>query len=1071
MKNISLAIFLFCFTISVFAQKEANIWYFGQGAGVDFNTGSPVALTDGQIATLEGCASISDKDGNLLFYTDGKTVWNRNHDIMANGIGLKGNSSSTHSALIVPKPGSDNIYYIFTVDSVGESNGIQYSEVDMTFNSGLGGITPNKNIKLYSPVTEKLTAIRGCNGGCIWLVTHKFNSSEFLAYKITNLGVNLSPVNSDSGSYIGSGEHTIGAIKISPKGDKLAVARNHLNVELFDFNLETGEINNPLILLDFGPNYGIEFSPNGNVLYTTFLYGGNMFQFNLKAGTNDDIVNSRVEIVRPQTGYGALQLAPDGKIYLSNRSNGYLNVVNDPNKVGVNCDYQINAVYLEGKKAMLGLPPFIQSYFQVDDISFENTCFGDSTKFSLNDTVDSIVWNFGDPASGVNNTSSDLAPSHIFSSPGNYKVSITATIGIETAIATTTVTIYENPVVNSIVELKQCDNDLDGFIAFNLNEVINEITTNSVNEIVTFHESELDAFTDDNSINNTTTYTNRTVSSDIIWARVENNNGCFRTSQVNLGVTTTQIPNIFTSEFYTCDDDNDGVSQFDFSSVHSEIEAMFPIGQQLVINYYRNETDALVEENKIDDITNYRNIGYPVSQQIYVRIDSELDNDCLGLGAHINLFVEPIPITNPVTIERRCDDDQDGMFPFGTSQIETTLLDGQTDVTVTYFDESNNPLPSPLPDPFLTSSQIISIRVTNNNVIDGSCYNETTLEFLVDKQPIANSVPNQVSCDDGSDDTDGLHDFDTSLIENIVLNGQTGMEVHYFDESGAELLSPLPNPFLSESQTITVKVVNPINISCYDTTTFDLIVNPLPEFSIETPQIVCSSDTTFTITLDPIEENSSEIFDYKWIYHDGTELSNNPTLTTSKPGTYSITLTKTDGTNCSRTRDVFVNASELATISPTDITVVDNSDNNSITINTTSLGQGEYEFALEDEFFHYQDDPFFENVSSGIHTLLVRDKKGCGISSIDISVIGYPKFFTPNNDGVNEYWQIQGVEKFPNSVIYIFDKFGKALKKLTTNDLGWDGTYNGKLMDSSDYWFTANLGDGRNFKGHFSLIR
>lgn len=1279
-----------------FSQKEANIWYFGENAGLDFNSGSPVALIDGQLNTIEGCATIADNNGELLFYSDGITVWNKNHSIMQNGNGLLGDPSSTHSAIIVPKPGKPNMYYIFTADAYAEPNGLNYSEVDMSLDNGLGAVTSIKNILLETPTPEKISAIKHANNIDYWVVSHKWESDEFIAFKITKDGVTHTPVISKVGSYIGESlGRAPGAIKISPDGKKLAVANayswgdNRSNIEVFDFDTVTGKLSNPIIV-DFNDDYfasvnyrGVEFSPDSKLLYYSkshyFTYPNQentIYQVDLSSGNEIDIRNTRELIYQSQERITIiLQQAIDGKIYVTVDDNEYLDVINNPNAVGNACDYQINGVYLEGRKCKIGLPPFIQSFFHIEGIMTEDTCFGNLTKFSLNDTVDSVVWDFGDSASGADNTSTDLEPTHVFTSSGTYEVSVTATVAGNTATETTTVTIYEQPtatkpydvllcdlvgditfdleghavhilngldpgvfgvnyyegmanytnrikidlpeaytnslsfftqeiiaevynkqntectditefnvgiyktpqlespanfssltqcdnsnsgsdidgfaefnlieqeqylllngvtsevhynyftdaaltqpiitpnsfintqnpqtiyvegvsnannqckavtsfiievfelpIVTPVVELKQCDEDLDGFFsAFNLNEVINEITTSSANETVTFYESEVDAENDNNPITNPITYSNQTPSSDIVWARVENDNKCFRTSQVNLTVTTTQIPNTYIREFYVCDDDTDGVSNFDFSSVHSEIEAMFPIGQQLIINYYRNEADALAEENKIDDISNYSNIGYSNLQQIYVRVDSELDNDCLGLGAHINLYVESQPIANPVTIERQCDDDHDEMFPFDTSLIEATLLNGQSlaDVTVTYFDENNNSLPSPLPNPFLTTSQTITIRVTNNYVTDNSCYDETTLEFVVDTQPIANLIADQISCDDGVDDSDGLHEFDTTLIESTVLNGQIGMEVHYYDSIGAELSSPLPNPFNTETQTIRVEVINPLNTACTDIIEIDFIVNPLPKFSIETPQIVCSSDPTFTVVLDPNEATSTEVFNYEWVYEDGTLLSDESTLTVSTSGTYSITLTKTDGTGCTRTRDIFVNASELATITIDDVTIVDVSNNNTVTINTNSLGQGDYEYALDDEFSNYQDEPSFSNLSSGIHTIYVRDKKGCGISSIDISVIGFPKYFTPNGDGTHDYWQIDGVNSQfqANSNIYIYDRYGKLLKQLSPSSNGWDGTFNGEMLPSDDYWFKVMLDDGREYMNHFTLKR
>lgn len=657
-------------------------------------------------------------------------------------------------------------------------------------------------------------------------------------------------------------------------------------------------------------------------------------------------------------------------------------------------------------------------------------------------------------------------------------------------------TVNPLPIVNSPVVLIQCDDDTDGFSAFNLDEANNSISANAANETFTFYLTQASAYLGDEAsvdfIQDPTVFINQNVSSGVVWARVQSNFGCVSVSEVQLQVSTTAIPSTYQRVFNVCDDfldingvdnanndDADGVSTFDFSSVTAEILAFIPPGQNpLPPRYYRNEADALAEENEILDISNYRNIGYPGTQQIFVRVDSAILNDCLGLGAHITLNVETVPIAHPVTIDRQCDDDYDGLFPFDTSQIETTILNGQSlaDVTVAYFDENNSPLPSPLPNPFLTGDQIITVRVTNNVTGDpnGPCFDETTLEFIVDDVPIAYNVTIPAACDDDEDETDGLYRFDTSTIQADILQGQTGFEVRYFTSLGTALSSPLPNPFITPTQTITAMVVNPENEDCFDITEIDFVVHRMPDFSIKTPQIVCSSDPTFTVTLDPLELDQNQ-YTYEWIYEDGAFLSSDPTLTVSTPGTYTITLTKTDGSNCSRSRDVFVNASELATITQEDVIIQDISNNNTITINVdnNNLGLGDYEFALNDEFGIYQDEPYFENVPAGIHTLYVRDKKGCGTSSIIISVIGHPKFFTPNGDGYNDTWQIKGInDQFqPNSIIYVFDRYGKLLKQLPATSIGWDGTFNGYLMPSDDYWFSVRLEDGRIFKGHFALKR
>lgn len=684
--------------------------------------------------------------------------------------------------------------------------------------------------------------------------------------------------------------------------------------------------------------------------------------------------------------------------------------------------------------------------------------------------------------------------------------------GCFNAFETFDLVVHDLPVINASVALVQCDDEDPstlGYSPFNLSEANPKISSNADNEIFTYYLSQNAAELGDNSsldyISNPTTFTNRTVSSDRVWTRIETNFGCYRVAEIQLNVSTTVIPTDFFVQLNQCDDSldtngvnnsnndsTDGIATFDFSSVTPDILNFIPPGQSpLPPRYFRNETDALSEINEITDISNYRNIGYPHSQYIYVRVDSDIANDCLGLGAHILLTVEPLPVLYSVQEMRQCDDDTDGKYPFNTSLVESELLGPQNpgDFTITYFDASGNGLPSPLPNPFLTESQTISIRVENNvtDAPDGPCYSETNLDFTVDVQPIANPVLPQTVCDGEANDIDddGFFNFDTTSIENQIIGMQSNVRVYYdyVDENGLSVSdSPtLPNPFISTSQTVTARVENQIRTTCHTSTSIEFVVNELPVFSVDTPQIVCTSDPTFSVTLDPIEANSSETFDYEWLYTniDNTvlnqPLSTNAQITVSNPGTYTITLTKTNGTNCSRTKTIFVNASELANINPEDVTINDLSKNNSVTINTSNLGNGSYEFALQEEEssnISYQNEPFFNSVKAGFYTLYVKDNI-CGFVTLPIAVIGYSKYFTPNGDGFNDIWQIKGLGAInqPNSRVLIFNRYGKLIKEISVQTPGWDGTLNGRFLQNDDYWFQLLLEDGRTHTGHFTLKR
>lgn len=460
-------IIILCIGISAFSQKQTAFWYFGNLAGLDFNSGNPVALTDSKMTTNEGCATISSYDGELLFYTDGITVWNRNHEIMLNGENLNGDLSSTNSAIVIPKPDSTGIYYIFTVDDLAGSVGLQYSEVDMSLDGNLGGITSRKNVELHAPTTEKITAVKHQNDTDWWVLAHKWDSNEFTCYPVTSSGIG-SPVISDVGAYLGGiAPNSVGAMKFSPDGSKVAIANSYQNnhVQLFDFDNLTGQLSNPITISGFlgvtGNAYGVEFSLDSKLLYITDL-GGSLYQFNTELASPTDIINSRTVIASNIIGLGAIQIAPNGKIYVARDNIGYLGVINSPNSLGLSCDYVNDGLYLQGRGSKLGLPPFIQSYFW-KEITAEFTCLGDTTQFNIVNPEVSQVWDFDDPASGANNTSTLPNPTHVFSASGTYSVKVESTNFLgEQAITIINVTISEVPSANTPTDYIVCDNDDDG---------------------------------------------------------------------------------------------------------------------------------------------------------------------------------------------------------------------------------------------------------------------------------------------------------------------------------------------------------------------------------------------------------------------------------------------------------------------------------------------------------------------------------------------------------------------------------------------------------------------------------
>lgn len=460
----------------------------------------------------------------------------------------------------------------------------------------------------------------------------------------------------------------------------------------------------------------------------------------------------------------------------------------------------------------------------------------------------------------------------------------------------TTLSILQLPNTAVSVLLVQCDDDGDGFSDFNLTEKNSFISSNYSNETFTYYRTQLGASTKDssNKITNPTAYHSPNAT---IWTRVENSNGCFKTVELDLVVSSTQIPVTYRPSFLVCDDnldpinnDTDGIATFDFSSITSEIKTLY-LGSSdaYSISYYKNETDALAEVNEITNTSNYRNIGYPHTQQIWVRVESTLDNACYGLGPHIKLTVNPKPSIN-INEDHKDDNLVCSNLPAFFVQLDAGINDGSSTSNYTYI----------------------------------------------------------------------------WTKDNLILAGQ-----------------------------------------------------------------------------------------------------NQPTLDVNTMGLYTVEVKSLSG--CSRTRTIKVTASDIAHISS--ISIVDLAETNTITVNTT--GQGQYQYSLDEPTGPFQVSNFFDNVSAGTHEVYIIDKNGCGTISQTIAVIGLPKYFTPNNDGYNDYWNVKGVNANfnSNSIIFIYDRYGKLISKIKTDSMGWDGTFNGQPLPSDDYWYTVKLEDGREAKGHFTLKR
>jgi len=365
MRRIISYIGMFFITLPLFAQIEANYWYFGKNAGLKFEKKTPTILTDGKLNTLEGCAVMSDRMGNLLFYTDGITVWNSKHEIMKNGMGLKGGKSSTQSAFIIPVPGSIKEYYLFTAPSRTDDKAdpiVHYSMI--SFAADPDGEVTKKNTILCNEVGEKLTGTVECNVGGFWILTHHIKKAIFYAFHVTPNGINTTPVISNFGDEYSSS--AAGYLKFSTDGNRIAtgmgVFSNTARLCLFDFDKTTGKVHNRRILEEgkkVDDFYGVSFSPDNSKLYATS--GEGILQYDVTSNNLDTIIKSKY-FVMTEKAVGALQITRFGEIYYSPFEGTQIAVIGFPNRSGSYCHY-----LSDGPKfpCEYGLPNFLDYMFNV----------------------------------------------------------------------------------------------------------------------------------------------------------------------------------------------------------------------------------------------------------------------------------------------------------------------------------------------------------------------------------------------------------------------------------------------------------------------------------------------------------------------------------------------------------------------------------------------------------------------------------------------------------------------------------------------------------------------------------
>jgi hypothetical protein len=410
-KNLVTAILTFFLTLSSYSQRS-NIWYFGIHNGINFNT-NPPSLLGGQSANYDYTSTMSDNQGNLLFYTDGISVWNKLHVIMPNGSGLVGSISAGQCALIIPIPSDPNKYVIFHVTQFANPGYLNYSVVDMSLDGGLGDVVQNKkNISLGTGWTEKICAYYNASGNNYWVVVHKDQSDQFVSFNVTSSTIATQSVVSAIGSVhycgAGTGPHdAMGQITISPDGSKLINALTCQDkFELFDFDLLTGGLSNSISIPGNGDNaWGTAFSPDNKKLYLDGIFAQSVFQYDL-TNYNQIAINASKFAVATVTASGYnfayMELAPNGKIYVAKPNVSSLATINSPDNLGAGCNFSINGQTLTGT-CQWGLSRIAFNIPPSEGTGLNHSKMIKSAMVFPNPARDIIMIEFEGPANTINN--------------------------------------------------------------------------------------------------------------------------------------------------------------------------------------------------------------------------------------------------------------------------------------------------------------------------------------------------------------------------------------------------------------------------------------------------------------------------------------------------------------------------------------------------------------------------------------------------------------------------------------------------------------------------------------------
>jgi gliding motility-associated-like protein len=653
--------------------------------------------------------------------------------------------------------------------------------------------------------------------------------------------------------------------------------------------------------------------------------------------------------------------------------------------------------------------------------------------------------------------------------------------------------VVDGPTVVQPDAFNMCDDlgaPFDGITTFDLTTQDVIITAGEPSVGVQYYETLSNAEADIDAINPATAYVN-TVNLQTIYVRVTDGNSlCIDTS---ITLTLRVLPNPQPEQpdpIALCDTDGDGQEEFDLTIRAAQILD----GASYDLLYYETEELAIAgaATTEIADPTAYTNTSNP--QIIYIRVTNPgSDAFCFEIVA-LTISVNGLPDDGALLEDYIvCELPFDGISIFDLTTKTQEILVGQDMVNnvvsfyVTPADATAgiNPIPIPTAYQNITNPQAIYVGITNTAT---SCYIGGVQFFNIEvKQGAMATSPSgpYVLCDQEGEN-DGFTSFDLTLqsLLDEILNGQDPsaylLTFHETLANAMDAENPLGASYTNiiNPQIIYARVENAAT-ACYEVVEVILKVNQLPVVTLEESYRLCVDENGQAIpssegaSSPPVIDTGldSSLYTFLWTLDAVEQIGETgSSITALSGGVYEVNITQLSS-GCQTVVSTTVTVSQAPVEWSFNLTNGAFADSH--TVEVLAQGLGVYVYSIDGGPF--QDSNLFDNVSPGTHTITVKDANGCGEISFDIGVVDYPNYFTPNGDGYHDTWNIIGIADFDATAnIYIFDRFGKLLKQISPLSSGWDGTYNGDLLPSSDYWFRVEYTEQaiqKELKGHFSLKR